>query len=347
MAMYLVTLDPSDLSKTYIIAPQTLYLEFRISFTRVQTTLTASTRLIQAGLLLAAYEYASGRPHAAYVSIGTCVRMASILGIDTYDRAPGGSSNGTTSTLKSLEIQNIYWAMIMLERLVLDECPLDNLSPALNFPDSETELPSDLVSSHHMDSPSNKIQSDQTASIGDIHASNVGSFGRQIQAISFLIQVLHNTEKGASTPLSDLIKLDEKLRGFLTVLMNQSSQRHTCGANGIVIRSLVRLHQYILKRSSVPDLAEAKIQEQSHATLDTLARMMVEVAYDHLERFVPDKIDSLPLSCSYNMRSMMELIEDRWCHLSTEDPPRGLEAFVALHDVVCKRWRPPLVPQTL
>ncbi|KAJ5281767.1 hypothetical protein N7478_007139 [Penicillium angulare] len=118
MAMFLVTLDPSDLSKTHIIPPQTLYLEFRISLTRVQSALTASTRLVQAGLLLAAYEYASGRPHAAYVSIGICVRMATILGIDTCHRTAKGDSSGIPSTLKSLEIQNIYWAMIMLERFV-------------------------------------------------------------------------------------------------------------------------------------------------------------------------------------------------------------------------------------
>jgi hypothetical protein len=104
-------------------------------------------------------------------------------------------------------------------------------------------------------------------------------------------------------------------------------------------RSLVRLHQYILKRPCTPGHPEAKVQEQSHATLDTLARMMIEVAYDHVERFVPSKIDSLPLSCSYNMRSMMELIEDRWGQISSKQPPKGLEAFAALHKAVCKRWR--------
>jgi hypothetical protein len=39
--------------------------------------------------------------------------------------------------------------------------------------------------------------------------------------------------------------------------------------------------------------------------------MMVEVAHNHLEHFVPDHIDSRPLSGSYNMRSMIQLIEGR------------------------------------
>lgn len=123
LAIYLVTLDPSDDNRTQIIPPQTLYLELRMSFTRVQTVLTASTRLIQTGLLLAAFEYACGRPHAAYISIGTCVRMASILGINKYNRPNETIKGDTTTGIESLEVQNIYWAMIMLERYTTVETP--------------------------------------------------------------------------------------------------------------------------------------------------------------------------------------------------------------------------------
>lgn len=70
--------------------------------------------------------------------------------------------------------------------------------------------------------------------------------------------------------------------------------------------------------------------------------MMIEVAHDHLERFVPGQIDSLPLSCSYNMRSMMELIKDRWRDFNDHGPLQGLEAFAVLHRIVSKRWRTPL-----
>ncbi|KAJ5670988.1 hypothetical protein N7507_000115 [Penicillium longicatenatum] len=210
--------------------------------------------------------------------------------------------NGEIATdIGSLEVRNVYWAMVMLERLILYECPLDHLKPALVFPSSETELPSDLISPTCVNSPSSQDVG-RAATVGDLHANNVTSFGRQIQAISFLVQVLRVTDDRDTTSLSELIKLDEKLREFLTILMGQSPGRHQCGANGIMIRSLVRLHQYILKRPCTPGHPEAKVQEQSHATLDTLARMMIEVAYDHLERFVPSKIDSLPLSSANNHR---------------------------------------------
>lgn len=66
---------------------------------------------------------------------------------------------------------------------------------------------------------------------------------------------------------------------------------------------------------------------------------MVDVAHDHLERFVPDHIDSLPLSCSYNMRAVMQLIRDRRGYIDYENPPVELAGFMAFYQVVCKRWR--------
>lgn len=101
------------------------------------------------------------------------------------------------------------------------------------------------------------------------------------------------------------------------------------------IRSLVRLHQYTLNQNVATSSPQ---KDSSHAALDTLVRMMVDVARDHLGRFVPDRIDSLPLSCSYNIRSMMELIENGWGHINQKERPEGLEAILTLYQVVCKRW---------
>ncbi|KAJ5923858.1 hypothetical protein N7466_008045 [Penicillium verhagenii] len=161
--------------------------------------------------------------------------MASIIGIDKDSQSKEGMDGKLALEAEYLEARNIYWGMIMLERLVLYECPLDNLKPGLDFPASETQLPSDLVSPVYVNLPSHPYVRGM-ASMGDLHAANVGSFGRQIQAISFLIQVLEATHDSNETPLPTLIKLDEKLRGFLTVLMNQIPGRHQCGANGIMIR---------------------------------------------------------------------------------------------------------------
>ncbi|KAJ5729498.1 uncharacterized protein N7483_004006 [Penicillium malachiteum] len=120
--MLLVTLDPQDPddNTTPMIAPKTLYLELRMSFARVQAQFTASSRLIQAALLITAYEYACGKPHAAYISVGLSARMASVLGINQPNLNERSSSDVSLRLrLRATEEQNIYWGIIMLERSVI------------------------------------------------------------------------------------------------------------------------------------------------------------------------------------------------------------------------------------
>ncbi|KAJ5703056.1 hypothetical protein N7488_010604 [Penicillium malachiteum] len=117
--MVLVTLDPQapDDNTTSRIAPQTLYVELKMSFARVQAQFTASTRLIQTALLITAYEYACGKPHAAYISAGISARMASVLGINQYEpNLDEMNSSDVGLRLKVAEAQNVYWGIIMLER---------------------------------------------------------------------------------------------------------------------------------------------------------------------------------------------------------------------------------------
>lgn len=234
----------------------------------------------------------------------------------------------------------------------------------MDFPSHDTELPSNLSSLHSIPSPAS-YQHDEVPTINDIHSANVSGFARQAQAVALLVQVEQITSSAQTASLVDLMDMDKKLRNFLTILMGQSPNGHQCGANGVIIRyvassipghrgtenafdfqvltlgrSLVRLHQYILSHRFEGDLSDADTHNHSHAALDTLARMMVEVANDHLARFVPGQVGSLPLSCSYNMRSMMDLIQSRWGSFNSQDPPEGLQPFVALREAISKRWRP-------
>lgn len=118
LAMYLVTLQPADDNAHQIVSPQDLYLELKMLMARAQATIYASTRLIQTGLLLASFEYACGKPHAAYVSIGTCAGMASIVGIHYETSQKGAFTYKSDLDLQMVEGRNIYWGMIVLERCV-------------------------------------------------------------------------------------------------------------------------------------------------------------------------------------------------------------------------------------
>lgn len=257
LSIYLVTLNPSDENEGPQMSPQKLYVEIRVLLAKLQIMLPASVYLAQATLLVAAYEYACGRPHASYVSIGVCARMLSILRLDRLKSRSQQVNDGSVSDVKSLESQNLYWGIIMLERyafitftnfkslklifdrLVANECPSDHLKPSFRIPSPDTELPSDLIPKYFTISPipNEDFSGEVNPTVGDLQSSKVGSFGRQIQAICFLDQVLEATNEANPAPISILLKLDEKLWGFLAILMDQSSSpRHHCGANGIMVR---------------------------------------------------------------------------------------------------------------
>lgn len=117
LAMCLIVVRPqSSRQQQSSTCLKTLYMTVKFYFAQAQAVLCASTPLIQAGILIAAYEYACQRPDTAYVSIGTCARMSAILGINRgkahWDRGPPDAR----STLEILEERNMWWGVIVLER---------------------------------------------------------------------------------------------------------------------------------------------------------------------------------------------------------------------------------------
>ena len=88
-----------------------------------------------------------------------------------------------------------------------------------------------------------------------------------------------------------------------------------------VIRTLYLLHQSILMRSD-PGISTAveagATREQSASSevaMDTAARMMAQVASDHVKRIT--NIDRLPICAIYNFQLCIKHIEDR--QFSTND----------------------------
>ena len=77
-------------------------------FAQVQAILPPSTRLLQAGLLISIFEYAHELGNAAFVSIGSCAKMASIIG-------PNAHTSGKTK-YESEEERNLWWGVVIYER---------------------------------------------------------------------------------------------------------------------------------------------------------------------------------------------------------------------------------------
>jgi hypothetical protein len=115
LTMRLITQHPStDPDKEQ--DRETLYLATKTLFTQVQTFAPASLHIIQAGIILAAYEHAHGMLEAAYVSIGACARMAFVL--EMHNRQCSEEPQGTEAWLDDEESLATWWGLVICDRLV-------------------------------------------------------------------------------------------------------------------------------------------------------------------------------------------------------------------------------------
>jgi len=104
-------LTPRD-GETHVISRQSLYLATKALLAQVQGFLSTSVHLIQANILLAIYEYANGRPEAAFITITGCARMAYAAHIHDNSRCDGNPG----LQVEVEEARNTWWGIVIYER---------------------------------------------------------------------------------------------------------------------------------------------------------------------------------------------------------------------------------------
>ena len=115
LCMRLITQHPSsEVEKNQ--DRETLYLATKTLFTQVQCVLQSSLYLIQAGILIAAYEEAHGMTESAYLSIGNCSRMAIAAGLhrSTCSNLPRRSD----AWFEEEERYSTFWGLVIRDRYV-------------------------------------------------------------------------------------------------------------------------------------------------------------------------------------------------------------------------------------
>jgi hypothetical protein len=95
------------------ITKHSLYLATKGLLAQVQGSMHPSLPMIQASLLLATYEYASGRPEIALATIAGCGRMAYAACIHTRQQG-----TDIASKHKADESWNTWWGIIICERYI-------------------------------------------------------------------------------------------------------------------------------------------------------------------------------------------------------------------------------------
>jgi hypothetical protein len=115
---------PSEHGTIRSVEQQSLYLTARSLFCQVQVSCSSSVPLIQAGLLLAVYEYTHGRPDDAFVTIAGSARMAyaaRIHDLDGHQKQMAHTARDNADTyllLQAEEEANTWWGIVIFERYV-------------------------------------------------------------------------------------------------------------------------------------------------------------------------------------------------------------------------------------
>lgn len=93
-----------------------LYPTLKSIHSLLQSTGRVSHELIQAGILISSFEYCQGLFQEAWMSVGTCVRMAQILGLQESIRKPLPKERDSRTMLETERC--VWWAIVIVERYV-------------------------------------------------------------------------------------------------------------------------------------------------------------------------------------------------------------------------------------
>lgn len=114
LSMCLITYHPDLVPPSaHPLDQETLYVTTKTLFGLVQASFPPSLHLIQATMIMATYEYANGKIHDAFASIGLCARMGYAARIDS---AQPVQEMEDEEYLEAAEKTNTWWSILICER---------------------------------------------------------------------------------------------------------------------------------------------------------------------------------------------------------------------------------------
>ncbi|KAJ5958828.1 uncharacterized protein N7479_005978 [Penicillium vulpinum] len=307
----------------------TLYVAAKSLMAQAQALHAPTTSLVQAGVLLAVYEYAHGHPEQAFVTIGSYARMAYAAQLRSTPTLTRNSPPQADWTIEEEEI-NTWWGIRICERAFL--CELATLDQPLGsvIPAQDDCLPLDPTI---LDQRNPAVALASRIAIKALNSPGVGGFGRSAQAAWLLDGVL----LGLSMTDPDqkhayLSECDRKLQSFLAVLMQQHGGNYGifCVPIALTIRSvppqysdfvaqnnrsnltgthsaLFLLHWHLLGSHGRDFPRAYDSSNSSHQALDTITKMVIDIAATH-ENLPFSQIDHFPPSCLYINRAALKHI---------------------------------------
>ncbi|RDK38385.1 hypothetical protein M752DRAFT_307687 [Aspergillus phoenicis ATCC 13157] len=315
LSMCLITYHPEFSYRQDIerIDQASLYLTTKSLFTQVQSSSPDSLRLIQAGIIIAIYEYSSGRNNDAFATIGYCARMgiSSRLHLTTPFQATGGP------TAMQEEESNTHWG-IFISRAPEIQVELMTESDDLYL--------SDLLGSKRLP----RLPGDTLSKRGGF-----ASIARAAWLLDQALMALSETDQDLR--IARLKNLDYILQKSLAVGLNQAGgdRGSWCTGNAINMRTLFIIHRHIVDQLSAPTVTEREIQN-TYTALDTITMMMVDIAatQDGLSLVL---IDTLPSNVSYVIQAALAHLRDN--HPMSDKRIHAENQLRRTLGILHKRWK--------
>ncbi|KAK8855128.1 transcription factor gsfR2 [Apiospora arundinis] len=295
---------------------QSLYMTTKSLFAQVQSTIPPSIRLVQAGMLIALYEYTQGEADQAFITISLCARLAYAVRIHrSVGRCPDGwDRHGARPEAR--EESNTWWGIVIWERAFLCETRVQDQPLITVMPDPDAILPTEaaILDLIDVDLSSSFPTSEgegcpPSIQLSALRTAGIGVFGRIAQAAWLLDQVLRGFEiPNPDTRLACLRRLDGELRMFLSDLVQQTSGKRgpSCQAVSLTIRALFVLHTHVL--GPLASVSDPETLQVSHAALKSTTTMVIDVADAHRSS---DSAYGLPPTYPYNVQAALNYIRER------------------------------------
>ncbi|KAK8110302.1 uncharacterized protein PG998_006759 [Apiospora kogelbergensis] len=304
---------------------QSLYLTAKYLFAQVQCTLPPSVHLIQAGLLIAIYEYTRGQPDQALITISLCARLAYAARIYQSAGVHANSLDGRRTRSEAREEANTWWGIVIYERAALCEATVPDQPLVTSMLDPDGPLPSESAvldlsdTEPYLSFPIPEGEEYPLCSrLSALKEADTGEFGRVAQASWLLGQVLSALHiPDLETRLACLRRLDGELQMFLSDLVQQTS-----GKRGALLRVSVPFHQQAQAFINPKDQLVLEHSQRSHAALRSVTVMVVDVTDAHVSS---EAAFGLPPTYPYNVKAALTYIRERRA-IDNDDVLLGAEA---------------------
>ncbi|KAL7812139.1 N-terminal binuclear Zn cluster-containing/DNA binding domain-containing protein [Trichoderma aethiopicum] len=302
-----------------------LYETVKLLHFKIETSGVLSVLVLQAAILIALYELGHSIYPAAFLSVGSCARYATALGIDNTVLL---SSSGNAQWIEEEERRRIWWAILVLDRYL----NLSDPKRHLITPDADIEsyLPVDdeawetgVPDSHH------------TYTLATANSYHLGLFARFAQAAHLLSKVLHQVSEHSS----ETAQLRRTIFALINVSKIEASMRRLeyCSQTSICYSGILLLDASSIDKDTGHSGTQLSPESAhiSHVTLDMalsfvqgdaeeicaivspfLVHLLYRVASIHL-KIAHESPTTAALEKVELLKKAMRIVGSRWLCAST------------------------------